>query len=79
MMEEKCQESGVRSQEDVGDMVLMNLKTVERVYDIPVKTLYSWINDGRLRRGVHYIKPTRRPLIIKEEFYKHLLESDGRM
>ena len=40
-------------------------------------TLYNWINNGRLRRGVHYLKVGAKPMIIRQKFIEFMEEEDG--
>jgi excisionase family DNA binding protein len=47
-------------------------------FGVAAKTLYNWINDGRLIRGKHYLKiGTKKILIIREAFIEYLEECDG--
>lgn len=29
------------------------------------QTIYNWVCQGKLKRGVHYVKPTKRKLLFK--------------
>ena len=44
---------------------------------LAVGTLYNWISNGRMKRGVHYLKVGRKPIIIREKFIELMEEEDG--
>ena len=46
-------------------------------FGLAAKTLYNWINEGRLHRGIHYLKIGRKPVIIRDAFINFLRQEDG--
>ncbi len=48
----------------------LNIKEASRMFGFAVGTLYNWINNGKLIRGVHYLKVSNKPLIKREAFIK---------
>ncbi|HCY86906.1 MAG TPA: hypothetical protein DHV36_17380 [Desulfobacteraceae bacterium] len=59
------------------DIYTLNIADASRVFGIARQTLYNWINNGKLIRGVHYLKPSRNPLIVRQEFINWMKEQDG--
>ncbi len=59
------------------DIYTLKIADASRVFGIARQTLYNWINNGTLIRGVHYLKPSRNPLIKREAFIKWMEEKDG--
>ena len=55
----------------------LNIKEASKTFGFAPQTLYNWINNGRLIRGVHYLKVARKPLIKRKEFIKWMEEQDG--
>ena len=55
----------------------LTVKGASEHFGFAVGTLYQWINNGRLQRGVHYLKVGNKPMIIREEFIKFMEAEDG--
>ena len=46
-------------------------------FGVAARTIYGWINNGRLIRGKHYLKIGAKVLIIRQSFIEYLEECDG--
>jgi len=55
----------------------LSIKDASLVFGLATGTLYNWINNGKLIRGLHYLKISNKPLIKRKEFIKWLEEEDG--
>ncbi len=59
------------------EIYTLTIKEASRVFGFAIGTLYNWINNGKLIRGVHYLKVSNKPLIKRKEFIKWMEEEDG--
>lgn len=59
------------------DVYTLNIKEASRVFGLATGTFYNWINNGKLIRGLHYLKVSNKPLIKRKEFIKWMEEQDG--
>ena len=55
----------------------LTVKGASEHFGLAEGTLYNWIYNGRLRRGVHYLKVGKKPMIIREKFIELMEEEDG--
>lgn len=55
----------------------LNIKKAAEHFGLAAHTLYNWVSNGRLIRGVHYMKVGGKPLIIREKFIEWMEEQDG--
>ena len=56
----------------------LSVKGAAEYFGFAEHTLYQWISDGRLIRGVHYRKAGRKVLIIREAMIDFIREEDER-
>lgn len=54
----------------------LNIKGAAKHFGLAAGTFYNWINNGKLIRGVHYLKVGNKPLIIREKFIQWMEEQD---
>lgn len=54
----------------------LSIKGASEHFGFAVQTLYNWINNGRLIRGVHYRKIGNKPMIIREKFIEWMEAED---
>ena len=66
-----------RSQTYYSPPYTLTVKGASEHFGFAVQTFYQWINNGRLQRGVHYLKVGNKPMIIREEFIKFMEAEDG--
>ncbi len=59
------------------EVYTLNIKDASLVFGFAVGTLYNWINNGKLIRGLHYLKVSNKPLIKRKEFIKWMEDEDG--
>lgn len=57
----------------------LSIKGAAEHFGFAAATLYNWISQGRLHRGIHYLNIGRKPLIIREAFIEFLKKEDGSM
>lgn len=55
----------------------LSVQDAARHFGFAPKTLYNWIDQGRLARGHEYLKIGRKPVIIREAFIEWLKREDG--
>ena len=46
----------------------MTVQEAAKHFGFAAQTLYDWVSQGRLHRGIHYLKVGRRTVIIREKF-----------
>ena len=59
------------------DQYTLSIADASRYFGYSPRTLYNFINDGKLIRSVHYLKVGRKLLIKREAFIKWMEEKDG--
>ena len=55
----------------------LNVKSASDHFGFAEQTLYQWVNNGRLVRGIHYLKVGVKVLIIREAFIDFMEKEDG--
>jgi hypothetical protein len=55
----------------------LTVKGASEHFGFATGTLYNWINNGKLQRGVHYLKVGNKPMIIRDKFIEWMEAEDG--
>jgi len=55
----------------------LSVKGAAEHFGFAIATLYQYINDGKLIRGVHYLKVGKKVVIKRKEFIEWMEEQDG--
>jgi len=55
----------------------LSIKGASEHFGLQPKTLYNWISNGRLAIGVHYLKVSNKPLIIRDAFINWMKEESN--
>ena len=55
----------------------LTIKQASICFGFAPATLYQWISNGRLIRGLHWLKVGRKDLIVRDEFIQWMKDQDG--
>ena len=55
----------------------LSIQDAARHFGFAPQTIYNLINEGRLHRGVHYLKIGRKLVIVRDQFIRWMVEQDG--
>ena len=55
----------------------LSIKDAAKYFGFHPKTIYDMIYQGKLFRGVHFLKFGKKVLIVREKFEEFLYQEDG--